>query len=523
MKSKKIFKILILSLTISVAGCEFPPPEQSGQLRAPEKNSPPFDATVSIDLSKKRPVNRNILGNNVQWIDRGDELLQRGSLKLSPDMVGKARKLGVSVLRYPGGSLSDLYHWKDGMGPMKKRGRNLRSHAKNDDQILMGTAEFLTLVKSLNAEPLITVNVASGTAREAAEWVQLTNITRVKDAQGKLLPKVKYWEIGNEPYLIEDMHKELAVAPEVFANRVNAFIKEMKKVDPSIIVGIPLRNDKLGETPSTPMSMQGFNDKVLSIVKQPFEYVTLHNAYFPLIYDNVRNINTIYLSTMSATRFVNEDIDHALSHLKRYYPKKKFGIAITEYNALFTIGKGDTDGLISSLLGALYVADVLTLFAQREEVWMANYWSLTGNWHFGVIRQDGRTRPSYHVLQAFNRILKGQLISTQINTPTFKNEKAGFIPAADGIPCISSIVTENDGKLSVFIINKHINKKARIGFDFKLPAKVKSIKFQTMTADNFSPDDVSLNGWGSFQSVPTGQSVVMDPHSLAIIEMDMGR
>ena len=536
MKSKMILSALIVFFSLSVAGCPpmgqewgKPSGEEQGQqqggksqaLSAPEKNSKPFDVSLSIDLSAKRPVNRKILGNNVQWIDRGDEILQRGSLNFSTDMINKAKKLGITVLRYPGGSLSDLYHWKDGMGSKKQRKRNLRFDADGDDEILFGTVEFLTLAQFLNAEPLITVNLATGTPKEAADWVAMTNITGLKDARGRPLPKVKYWEIGNEPYLIGHVRKELAMTPEEFAKRANAVIREMKKVDPTIIVGLPLRSDKLGETPATPMP--GFNDKVLSRMTEPFEFVALHNAYFPFAYDNVRNINALFLSAMSATRFVNKDIDHTISQLNKYFPKKKFGIAITEYNAFFTINKGDTDGLISSLLGALYIADLLTVFAEREDVWMANYWSLTGNWHFGAIRQDGKTRPSYFVLEAFSRILNGHLLATRVNTPTFKNMKAGFIPSADGIPSVSTVVTQDNGKVTAFIINKHINQKARVAFDFKSPAKVKSVRFQTLTADNFPPDDVSLHGWSSFQTVAAGQPVVMDPHSIAIVEMDMGR
>lgn len=510
-------KICALCISIFIVGCGNNSPMQPP---APS-NLLPFEASVTIDLSKKKPVNRKVLGNNIQWINHGDELLQKNSTNYFPDKVQSAKKMGVTVLRYPGGSLSDLYHWKDGLGSMDKRKRNLRFDELGDDKILLGTVEYLKLIRSLGAEPLITVNLATGTPQEAADWVRWTNITGVKDEQGKPLSKVKYWEIGNEPYLIGNVRKELAVQPEEFVKRANATIKAMKAVDPSIIVGIPLRSDKLGSNPATPMV--GFNDKVLKAMKQPFEFVALHNAYFPFVYDNKTDINSLYLSIMSAKKFVKEDIEFTFGQLKKYFPNKKFQFAITEYNSFFTIGKGEeTDGMISSLMGALYVADLLTMLAQMDDLLMANYWSLTGNWHFGAIRQDGKPRPSYYVLEGFNRVLNGQLVSTQIDTPTFKNVQAGFIPSADGIPCISSIVTQDKGKVTSLIINKHINLKAKINLSFKTPENVKSIKVQTLTADKFRPDDITMQAWSPFQPMQPGQPFVMEPHSIAIVEMEIG-
>jgi len=511
-----IFKNLpvLLSILSIVASSNI---NASEKLPAHDKLKPPFNVDLIIDDKNKRPVNRKVLGNNVQWVDHGDEILKRGELSFIEDKVTKAKRMGVTVLRYPGGSLADLYHWKDGIGSKKSRKKNSRFHGQGDDTILFGTAEFLTLTTKLNAEPLITVNIASGNAKEAADWVKLTNITRIKDKTGTLLPRVKYWEIGNEPYLIGDEHKELAMMPEEYARRANLFIKSMKAVDPSIVVGIPLRSDTLGGTPATPL--QGFNVKVLKNMTQPFEYVSLHNAYFPYIWESVPDINTLYLSAMSASKFVKEDIEHTKKQLKEFFPNRNINIAITEYNAFFTIGKGKSDGYISSKLGALYVADMLALFSNMQDILMANYWSLSGNWFFGTIRQDNKLRPSYYVLEGFNRVLRGDILSIDIKSPTFKNKKAGFISKTDDIPLITAVVTSQDKSIRAFIINKHLQKSANLKFKLNDSVKVDSMKMQKLLTDRFiKSDDVDSKGWTSFEIIKNN-TVNIPPHSMVIVEM----
>ena len=56
----------------------------------------------------------------------------------------------------------------------------------------LGTDEFLDLCRRFGSEPLITVNIATGTAEEAAAWVAHTN-----GRSGG--PRVPFWEIETSP------------------------------------------------------------------------------------------------------------------------------------------------------------------------------------------------------------------------------------------------------------------------------------------------------------------------------------
>lgn len=480
-------------LTVLVA-CKEEHLQTSGQARS-------FPATITIDTQQQKPANRLLLGNNVQWVDHGDELLKKNSLQIDDSKMASVNKLGVSVLRYPGGSLADLYQWRDGIGSLSDRKSNSRFHGKGNDIVRFGTAEFLKMSRTLGAEPMITVNLITGSAKDAADWVKAVNITRMRDADGKLLPRVKYWEIGNEPYLIDDNQKHLAITPEEFAQRANQFIQLMKAIDPTIIVGIPLRSDTIAGTPATPI--QGFNRRLLSVLKPNFDYVSLHNAYFPFLPGKAPGVEQIYHATLAGSQFVMDDIQATQDQLAQAYPGQTFDVAITEYSSFFTIGKGKSDGYIASLLGALYVADLLTTFANSSSVWMANYWSLSGNWYFGAIRQDGRPRPVFHVLEAFNRLLRGNVLKTSVEAPQFSNPKAGFISQQIDTSYISTLATQHQGVTQVLAINKHLRDSASVVLRLG-KQELKNVEFQVLSADKvMKADNVDLAGWSDWQ-VATG-------------------
>jgi hypothetical protein len=97
-----------------------------------------------------------------------------------PQVQGLLQQAGVRMLRYPGGSYGDIYHWQDNTAP--------------GGYVAPGTDfdSFMGTVKKIGAQPILIANYGSGTPAEAAGWVQYANVTK---GYGD-----KYWEIGNELY-----------------------------------------------------------------------------------------------------------------------------------------------------------------------------------------------------------------------------------------------------------------------------------------------------------------------------------
>jgi alpha-L-arabinofuranosidase len=136
-----------------------------------------------------------------------------------PATISLLKAMGNRALRFPGGSLSDEYHWQT-----NTTRDNTWQWASNFDA-------FANVAKQTGAQAFITVNYGSGTPEEAAEWVRYSNITK---GYG-----FRYWEIGNENY--GPWEYDLQARPHdpyTYAVRAKQYIQAMKAIDRTIKIGV---------------------------------------------------------------------------------------------------------------------------------------------------------------------------------------------------------------------------------------------------------------------------------------------
>ncbi len=462
--------------------------------QAPVEASPQKKASVSTDRGALtatlivhakqavRPVTPLVLGNNIDWTHSGQGFYEERSQRVKKGFLELADRLAPTALRYPGGTNSDFYNWRNGLGPYPQR-KPTKTMEGNQEVISIGTDEFLALCKRWSSEPLITVNLATGTAEEAAEWVRYTN------RRGSDLPRVRFWEIGNEPYLKAHL-AEAAMTPAEFARRANLFIRAMKAVDPSIRVGLPLRNDTLGGVEATPF--KGFNDIVLKAVTEPFEFATLHSSYFPVTFEKKETEEELFLATMAATRVMQEDMETTRVALRK--SGRSVPLAVTEYNVLYSLDilrwglaslvMSKTDRYIESVAGALYTADALRVFSTTDDLLMANFWSLVGNWWYGAIGHDGRPRPQFFVLEAYRDLARGQLLATELAGPVMATPRAGFVPAQKDIPVVAAHAVSEKGVIRVAIVNRHPRQQALVRLAIKGITRAR-VEVRELTGEHF--------------------------------------
>lgn len=409
-----------------------------------------FQTTIILGQTEGRAVNRNILGNNIQWIDQGDGLVDRHGA-VNSALIQLFEPDGIPTLRFPGGSLSDSYHWADGVGRQGNRptGRDLSNRQKPN---VFGTDEFLQLARRLGATPVITANVSSGTADEAAAWVSYTKET----AAARGLPKVQYWEIGNEPYLKETARPDLAVAPGEFIRRFNRFATAMRQADPTIKVGLPLRTDRINQIPVS--AYPGFNQAVLAGLQVPIDFAALH-YYFPFANDRSYSDIDMYWAAMAAPETMRKDLARTSAALRQQL-KVDIPLAVTEYNAMFSLGRPATDGHIGTLAAGLLIADMLRVFTETPSVAFANYWSMSGNWHFGMVGPDLVPRPSHHVFDLYSTLLRGHHLPIKVNAPPFNAPSVGLVPATANLPLVTAIATRENRTTRLLVINKSLTETA---------------------------------------------------------------
>ena len=126
------------------------------------------------------------------------ELVGRQGWSLHPDRIAKARQLGAQLWRFPGDSDSDRYIWDGNYGPYAIASDG-RDNTVTTQPEFLRTDDFVTLLRELGAQPMVTANYGLariGSVAEAAvlaaRWVRHFKVERD-------FP-VRYWELGNEMY-----------------------------------------------------------------------------------------------------------------------------------------------------------------------------------------------------------------------------------------------------------------------------------------------------------------------------------
>jgi hypothetical protein len=172
---------------------------------------PPSMVNIKIDANNaKRTIDARMFGvAGAIW----------DSQFSSPSTVSLLASNHTRITRFPGGSLSNNYHWQT------------NTTDNNTWQWATSFDAFASVARAVNAQAFVTVNYGTGTAQEAADWVRYSNITK---GYG-----FKYWEIGNENYgsWETDSHSRKH-DPFTYAMAARDYIAAMKAVDPTIKIGV---------------------------------------------------------------------------------------------------------------------------------------------------------------------------------------------------------------------------------------------------------------------------------------------
>lgn len=179
-----------------------------------------------------------------------------------PFLNPSLRNAGIRLVRFPGGSESDAYHWEKGGSVCPKQGY-IAPHA-SFQRLTSGTAGPLGL------DIAITLNYGSnrtcsggGDPNEAAAWVAYAK------AHGDNVP---FWTVGNEVYgsWEYDLHAH-PHDPRTYADAVRTgYYPAVKRANPSAKLGIVGDFDNPGT--------RRWNSIVFKNA-QPFDFVEIH--YYP--------------------------------------------------------------------------------------------------------------------------------------------------------------------------------------------------------------------------------------------------
>src|SRR6266536_678494 len=206
----------------------------------------PAGGRVVIDSSRRlAQLPRNIFGSFIEHLGRAvyGGIYEPGSKFADSngyrkDVLEEIRHLGVPIIRYPGGNFVSGYNWLDGVGPKKDRPRVLNLASNSIESNQFGTNDFLAWCRAVGTEPLLAVNLGTGTPERAANLVEYCNVeggTRWSDLRRQHVVEkpysIKYWCLGNEM----DGPWQLGHMPaKEYGLKARDAALQMRTVDPSI-------------------------------------------------------------------------------------------------------------------------------------------------------------------------------------------------------------------------------------------------------------------------------------------------
>lgn len=470
--------------------------------------------TWSITVDARQTVstyNPLISGSNLNWINNGDGIYDPSRGQVRTDAVKLLQDMGLAMLRFPGGSLSEFYDWKSGIGAPSSRRTGL-DYGKNKQKMNFGIDDFLKFCEASNITPFFTIGYSNNTPTTASEIVEYCNgslstpFGSLRAKNGHPAPYgVKYWEIGNEIYA----GGITVVKATEYGKKVHDIAVKMKKIDPTIkigAIGLGLGNI--------------WDENVLKECANDIDFM-VHHRYFPNTWSDDADATNSAVAAASV-KFINE-VKQLQYNAAKYNPKLK--VAVTEYNLHFRDGKGNFINKTSDVQQALFIAECMRLF-QLNNVLFATKWDLAHSHkhYFSDINFNGGAEvtlsPTYYAQQIFTKANFETILDTKTFSPTTSVKSFGEIKNFDNVPLLTSLAgKDRSGKiLSVIVINRDLRSSYTVKMDIKNFTAIKKIDMTSMKAPSSGPSDRFIIE-NSLVLPNTLKSLVIPPNSISLYKI----
>lgn len=523
-------------------------------------------------------VNRNIFGLFFEHYHKiiYEGIVDEGSKKIDnnyfrTDVIDAFKELQTPMIRWPGGNFSSGYHWEDGVGPISQRPIRLDLEWQAEESNKFGTGEFIKYCTLVNCKPYICVNAGSGTAEEAAHWVEYCNIkgnsyyAKLRENYGDTEPyNVRFWGIGNELYGRGQIGRKDI---DNYIDCVKEFSKLMKKVDPTIklvVVGFEKTE---------------WNFKLVKEAGEYFDYISVHSYH-------IGSEDKSYEETAALSLITEEQLYEMQSSIAAasYYIKdrrtKPIQICFDEWNLrewshekyiewmtlAFQFSTYNKELLSkNSVLAGKSIPDtreeMLKLFDEKRSsdeenckitvadaiytscvingiMRKCNYISLggfspaiNGKGLFSSLNDRIVKRPTYHVFDLYSKFTGDIVLDAYVSSGyynVFINSTPYNINRVFEVPYIDAAASlEADGKklyISVINRNKENSEECNILTDGFEVENMKVHEIHNNSYDDYndisSPDNVHIK---HYNTTVSGKSFyyTFPPHSVTILELSV--
>lgn len=403
------------------------------------------------------------------------------------DVMELIRPLNVNQIRYPGGNFLSGYDWKDGIGPRDQRPvrPDMAWSAIEPNQV--GTDEFLQWCEKVGCEPMLGVNLGTGTPKDAVELLEYVNgetPTYWADQRRKNGHEepygVKLWCLGNE---MDGPWQICAKTAGEYGRIACEAGKLMKMYDPSIALVA------CGSSYRTMPTFGSWEEEVLRQCYPYIDYLSLHQYYT----NEDGDVMTFLARDGEMDCFIREVADICRRIQEELHSDKQIGLSFDEWNVWYHYSmKGETPPLWTvarpideedyDFADALLVGSMMnTLLNNADVVKIACLAQLVNALAPIMTVPGGKAwvQTTYYPFLYASQFGRGTALKAQIEAPCYScriNEHASYLSAA----CVRS----EDGRyVTVFAVNKNPDAAMELSLE-GISGMVD--RHVTMTASSFS-------------------------------------
>ena len=501
------------------------------------------------------PISPLIYGTNHRFPDNGFGMWDPNRAVAVPAFDAVYDDIGCKAIRYPGGTMANLFDWKKAIGPVQERAVSRADGEGNiskPERVTFGLDECLRWAEKHGTEVVYMYNMANGSAQDAADLIEYLNAplganpnggtawAEVRAKNGHPAPyNIRYFEIGNEMYLKNqffwlkdagpnkptDLWKRYwATEPyDVFKGyafgcadqqgvKHDGFIRyypAMKAVDPRVQIfscmGFPAFVDLMG-------------------ADHPYDGLVMHP--YAHLKGNLSALDYHDKAMQSA-----QELSGYVMKLQNYMRAKVGGpraqamsVVVTEYGLEHKNKNPPTRDYLISVDHALHVAEMLMNFMRlgmphsEKMCTLENHGS--GQGVFGPAPTFYAT-PVALAFKLFTRHFGSQLVASTIQNNPVKKVYDGTI--LKKIEAVAS--TDPQGKVYLVVLNRDgtdaVTANITIAHGTARQASIWTLSGDTFTAANTEREPSKVKIAESFKNISgAAWAYTFPPHSLTSIRFD---
>ena len=389
------------------------------------------------------------------------------------DVIEAVKKLGVPIVRYPGGNFVSGFHWEDSVGPVASRPKRLDLAWFTTETNEVGLHEFARWADRAGAEMMYAINLGTRGPEQARDIVEYANhrggskFSDLRIANGKKDPfNIKVWCLGNEMDGPWQMGRKTAGE---YGHIANEAAKMMKWVDPSI---------EVVACGSSSSEMPTFGSWELDMLDQCYDnidYVSLHRYY-----GNPTGDTPGFLArTMDMDDFIHSVTSICDAVKGKKHSKKQVNLSFDEWNVWYHSNEQDKEiwkrekwGRALPLLEDIYNFEdallvgsmLLTLLRNADRVKIACLAQLVNVIAPIMTRNGGGcwAQTIYYPFMHASQYGRGTVLKAVVQSPVYDCSDYERVPTIDTAATLS-----DDGSVTVFCVNRDLSEPCLLDLDLR--------------------------------------------------------